>query len=99
MGHYALIYLKAVGITQNISIMNNDKPLLISVVMPVYNCEAYVEDAITSIITQTFADFAFIIVNDGSSDSGYLPDSWPHILKIMDYVNDNKDCKITPMLG
>jgi glycosyltransferase involved in cell wall biosynthesis len=41
---------------------------LISVVMPVYNGEKYLLDAIESILTQTFTDFEFIIIDDGSTD-------------------------------
>lgn len=41
---------------------------LISVLMPVYNCEEYVQAAIDSILGQTFRDFEFIIIDDGSKD-------------------------------
>jgi glycosyltransferase involved in cell wall biosynthesis len=44
-----------------------NKPL-ISVVLPVYNCEKYISAAIDSILKQTFNDFELIIINDGSSD-------------------------------
>lgn len=41
----------------------------ISVLMSVYNAERYVSKAIESILQQTFKDFEFIIINDGSEDN------------------------------
>ena len=37
--------------------------------MPAYNAEKYLREAIDSILTQTFTDFEFIIINDGSTDA------------------------------
>ena len=41
---------------------------LISVVMPVYNCDSYLREAIQSILDQTYKQFELIIVEDGSKD-------------------------------
>jgi len=40
----------------------------VSVLLPVFNGERFVKRAINSVIEQTFQDFEFIIVNDGSID-------------------------------
>lgn len=40
----------------------------VSVIMPAYNAEKYIAQAIESILGQTFDDFEFIIINDCSSD-------------------------------
>lgn len=42
---------------------------LVTVIMPVYNAEKYLAEAIESILGQTYRDFEFIITNDGSTDN------------------------------
>jgi len=42
---------------------------IVSVVMPVYNGEKYLEEALKSILCQTLTDFELIVVNDSSTDS------------------------------
>ena len=42
---------------------------LISLIMPVWNGEIYLREAMESILAQTFRDFEFLIVDDGSTDS------------------------------
>lgn len=44
------------------------KPL-VSVLMPVYNAERYVAQAVESILSQTFENFEFVILDDGSKDA------------------------------
>lgn len=46
----------------------NDTPL-VSVVMPVYNAGRYVGEAIESVLSQTFTDFEFLALDDGSTDN------------------------------
>ncbi len=49
----------------------------VSVLIPVYNCERYLESAIDSVLEQTFRNFEIILVNDGSSDrSGEIAASY-----------------------
>ena len=42
---------------------------MVSVLMSVYNGERYLRESVESILNQTLADFEFIIIDDGSTDS------------------------------
>lgn len=41
----------------------------LSIILPVYNCEKYIEECVESILRQDLADFELIIIDDGSTDS------------------------------
>ena len=43
----------------------------VSVIMPVYNREKYIASSVQSVLNQSFTDFEFIIIDDGSTDSTY----------------------------
>lgn len=60
---------------------------MVSIVMTVYNGEIHLRNSIESVLKQTYKDFEFIIVNDGSTDST--------IDIISEYAN--KDNRITPI--
>ncbi|MFT4261712.1 MAG: glycosyltransferase family 2 protein [Candidatus Woesearchaeota archaeon] len=47
------------------------KKPFISVLMPNYNCEKYLAEAIESILNQTYKNFEFIIVDDASTDNSW----------------------------
>ncbi len=50
---------------------------MISIIVPVYNVEKYLDQCIDSIIKQTYTDWECILINDGSSDnSGIICDCW-----------------------
>jgi len=49
--------------------MVHAKPPGITVLMPVYNSAKFLREAIESILQQTFTDFEFLIIDDGSSDA------------------------------
>lgn len=42
----------------------------ISVIIPVYNTEKYLDQCLTSVINQSFKDIEIILINDGSTDNG-----------------------------
>lgn len=41
---------------------------LISVIVPVYNAEAYLHRCVDSLLAQTFRDFEILLIDDGSPD-------------------------------
>lgn len=60
--------------------MKSDKPK-ISVLMPVYNGEQFLDKSIKSVLEQTFNNFEYIIINDGSTDDS---------LKIIESYEDSR---------
>lgn len=48
--------------------MNNIK---FSVIMPAYNAEEFIEDAINSVLNQTYSNYELIVVDDCSTDNTY----------------------------
>ena len=53
----------------------------VTVLMSVYNGERYLREAIDSILNQTYKDFEFLIINDGSTD---------RTKEILDSYNDRR---------
>lgn len=58
------------------------KKILFSIILPVYNAEKYVANAINSVINQDYKNWELIIVDDGSNDNSYKT--------IKKFLNDNR---------
>lgn len=50
---------------------------MISIIIPVYNVEKYLDECLLSVFNQSYKDWECILVDDGSSDnSGVICDKW-----------------------
>lgn len=62
----------------------------LSVIVPVYNVEKYLEKCIDSILRQTFTEFELILVNDGSTDkSGLICEEYVKLDKRVKVIHKN----------
>ena len=49
--------------------MIKEKKPKVSVILPVYNGEEYLQETIDSVLSQDYTDYEFLIINDGSRDA------------------------------
>ena len=59
-------YLKRNKLTKDMK--KKRQPVLVSVMIPIYNAESFLNDAIDSVLSQTFSEFELLALDDGSSD-------------------------------
>lgn len=59
--------------------MNSNQSPLVSIIMPVYNAEKFLQSAVSSILSQSYSNIELIAINDGCSD---------HSMEILQSFND-----------
>mgnify|MGYP003398469670 CR=1 FL=1 len=68
---------------------------LVSIVLPVYNGEKYLEGSIKIVIAQTYYNWKLIIVDDGSTDnSSYIAQKYANCDKRIHYYKNEKNLKL-----
>ncbi|MBQ8751277.1 MAG: glycosyltransferase [Alphaproteobacteria bacterium] len=68
MRKFIVIFILLIGVFIYLFLFNNIK---VSVIVPVYNTEEYLDDCLTSLKNQTLKDIEFIVINDGSNDKSF----------------------------
>ena len=78
-----------------------EKKVKISVIVPIYNVEKYLDRGIRSILNQTFKNFELILVNDGSTDNSLsICDKYKRNDKRVKLINkDNEGVSASRNLG
>ncbi|HOD01666.1 MAG TPA: glycosyltransferase [bacterium] len=59
---------------------------LVSIIMPVYNASKYIEEAVDSVLSQTYTNWELIAVDDGSKDDSYK--------KLLSYSKNDKRIRV-----
>lgn len=78
--------------------MNKDP--IISVIMPVFNSEKFLSEAILSILNQDFSDFELIIIDDGSTDySAQIVEKFSKKDERIIFLKNEKNLKICESLN
>lgn len=80
---------------------------LVSIVIPIYNSEKYLNECIESVVNQTYSNLEIILVNDGSTDdSDKICETWKNkdnrimvISKDNSGVSDARNCGIQKAIG
>lgn len=65
---------------------------MVSIIIPVYNVEEYIEECLKSILAQTYKDIELLIVDDGSTDNslGLIREYENKFKKIRIFTQQNK---------
>jgi glycosyltransferase involved in cell wall biosynthesis len=75
--------------------------VLVSVIIPIYNTEKYIQRAVDSVLSQTYQNFEILLINDGSSDgsSGICENLSNQDKRIRYFYQKNQGVSVARNLG
>lgn len=79
--------------------MTSKKAPLVSIIMPVYNAEEFIEEAITSVLNQDYKNIEFLIINDGSNDGTKEKIDSFHDPRIRSFSQENRGTSVARNVG
>ena len=69
--------------------LNNQADKLVSIIIPAYNVENYIDECLNSIMLQTYSKWEAIIVDDGSTKVCLRRGSNPGVITSITFLNNN----------
>ena len=72
---------------------------LVSVIIPLYNSESFISNAVESILNQTYSNIEVIVINDGSTDNSYGEVKKYESKKVKIFSQENKGASAARNLG
>lgn len=86
-------------------VLSSIKNPTVSVIVPLFNGDRYIEDCLKSVLAQTYTDYEVLVVDDGSTDDGprrvqALADAYPERIRLFRHLNySNQGIAATRNLG
>lgn len=78
--------------------LNHAENVKVSVIIPTFNCDRYITQAIDSVLTQTYPDYEIIVIDDGSTDKTHQVLE-PYLEKIRYIYQDNQGVSVARNRG
>ena len=65
-------------------------PIKVSVIVPIYNVEQYIQKCLDSLVNQTYPNCEILLIDDGSSDgSSEIAETYANLFKNVSYYKKN----------